>query len=470
MRHHRVIATSSFVLSAAVLAASVTGAAAWQNPLKNPYVKGKLNICDQGSFFVGGVPKVTNFATSSTPSAPQQITIGQMYVQFQIPDKRRQWPLIIMHGSSHTGACLEATPDGREGWLPYALRKYNLSMFIVDQPGRGRSGFDQSVIQEGLGTNNLSLIPTNWGRITDNGAWTSWFGHLLPAGSDIVTGKLIRHGDPGDPDPPEDFSNPSEAHGKYPPAFPIPPRPNSVDLKVVSRVGAIGPAPNPANNTYLGLEYYKQLVPNAEVTLPTSQCAACTPTTVSGLNTFGPRALADLIEGLGGAVLSGHSQAANPLLHTIRYLKEDDAWGKCGPKGACLAMLKGMIIPEGAGFNPDGLTQAGLVGKDFDKIPFLLVNGDYRPLATRIGNRQARDIINASKTRSVGPALVLDTELISPKFNGQTHMNMIGFTNLELFDFIMSWADKNIKNPIVRNHCDNDDDDDHDHGHDHGHH
>jgi hypothetical protein len=80
------------------------------------------------------------------------------------------------------------------------------------------------------------------------------------------------------------------------PAFPIPPVPHSADPKLVARVGAIGPAPNPANDTYLGLEYYKQLAPNAEVTLPTSECATCVPTTVAGLNTFGPRALADLIE------------------------------------------------------------------------------------------------------------------------------------------------------------------------------
>ena len=40
---------------------------AWQNPLQNRYLKGKpLEICDQGSFFVGGVPKVTRYASSAT--------------------------------------------------------------------------------------------------------------------------------------------------------------------------------------------------------------------------------------------------------------------------------------------------------------------------------------------------------------------------------------------------------------------
>jgi len=456
MQRHQLVKTGLSTLSAAMLTCFATGAWAWVNPLQHRYVDGELKICDQGSFFVGGVPKVTNYASSSTAGPPQQIIIGQMYVQFEIPKRRRQWPLIVMHGSSHTGACLEATPDGREGWLPYALRRYNLAMFVVDQPGRGRSGFDQSLIQEALGTNNPALIPTAWGRITDNGAWTAWFRHIIN-GTDITNGTMIRHGDPGDPDPAENFANPSEAHGNYPPAFPIPPVPNSTNPDLVARLGALGATPNPANFTYLGLDYYKQLVPNAEVTLPTATCATCVPTTVASVNVWGARALADLIEGLGGAVLSGHSQAATPLLHTIRYLKEDDAAGKCGAPGACLAMLKGMVIPEGAGFNPAGLAGAGLVGSDFDHIPFLLVNGDYRPLATRIGNRAARDILNASPTRAVGPAVVMDTELVGPQFNGQTHMNMIGTTNLIMFDLLMNWASKNIDNPIVGGDCESGD-------------
>ena len=56
--------------------------------------------------------------------------------------------MIMVHGSTHTGACLEATPDGREGWYPYFVRK-GVPSYVVDQAGRGRSGFDQSVIHEG---------------------------------------------------------------------------------------------------------------------------------------------------------------------------------------------------------------------------------------------------------------------------------------------------------------------------------
>ena len=427
--------------STLLLGASASAALAWENPLESRYTSGPLEVCDQGAFFVGGVPKVTNYASSSTAGAPQQITIGQSYVQFQIPVQRRKWPLIMIHGSTHTGAALDATPDGNEGWYSYSVRN-NLATFIVDQPGRGRSGFDQSVIHEAKGTGNWDLIPSSFGRITDNGAWTTWFGHIVPAGADIVTGKMIRHGDPRDPDGPEDPAQPSEKHGDYPPAFPIPPVDNSIDPGVKAREGAIGVAPNPVNNRYLALEYYKQLVPNGEVTLPGSVCPTCNPQALNAIDTWLPNALADLLEGLGGGILSPHSQSTSSVFHAVRVLKER---GK-------LNLIKGIIIPEGAGTN---LVAAGLVGSDFDTIPFLMLNGDYRPLATRQINYAAVAAMNASPTRKVGPALSLNAE--DPRFkgrlNGHTHMGMLGATALREFDFFLSWADENIKNPMLTDAC-----------------
>ena len=90
-----------------------------------------------------------------------------MYVQFQIPanKKANMPPVIMVHGSTHTAACLESTPDGREGWAPYFVRK-GISTYIVDQAGRGRSGFDESVIHEaaamvrnGDAANGVAKIP-----------------------------------------------------------------------------------------------------------------------------------------------------------------------------------------------------------------------------------------------------------------------------------------------------------------------
>ena len=40
-----------------------------------------------------------------------------------------------MSGTNYTG-----TPDGREGWAQYFVRQ-GYAVYVVDQPGRGRSGF-----------------------------------------------------------------------------------------------------------------------------------------------------------------------------------------------------------------------------------------------------------------------------------------------------------------------------------------
>jgi hypothetical protein len=71
--------------------AADTGASGWKNPLVHSYTNGPLDICDQGTFHVGGVPKVTPYSDSNDIGVPQQNIIGQMYVTFQIPKKRREW-------------------------------------------------------------------------------------------------------------------------------------------------------------------------------------------------------------------------------------------------------------------------------------------------------------------------------------------------------------------------------------------
>jgi len=424
-------------LSAAVLL-TVASASVWAgpadpvNPFTKRFVQGKaLDICDEGALFIGGVPKVTPFLNSAiNPGAPDQIIIGKMYVQFQIPTKHRQWPLVMVHGSGYTGSALDATPDGREGWLPYAVQN-NLSTFVVDQAGRGRSGFDQSILHEARVTNTLGLIPTIGGG--GSSIWTSWFGHIIPAGTTILNGTMIRHGDPGDPDPAE-TNPPSEGHGNYPPAYPIPPYDRSIDPNIQARLGALGPVPLAANNTYLALNTYKWLVPNAETTLPTSFCGTCTPNLVQAQDTWTPLALAELLERLGGAIVSPHSQATTEVLQMVRILKSRNE----------LNLIKGIIIPEGAGTS---FMASGTSPSDYDNIPVLLANGDYRPATTRNINRAFFAQL------SPGPQHLyvdLDDPSFQGKFLGQTHMNMLGFTNIALFDFFLNWASQNINNPMVQ--------------------
>ena len=119
--------SAGYGLSAAVLFA-MAGNSAWAapadpiNPLTKRFLQGKsLDICDQGSFYVGGEPKGTIYANSATAAGPPaDLIIGQMYVQFQIPTKHRQWPLILVHGAPAPGTIWEATPDG--GWAGYPMR------------------------------------------------------------------------------------------------------------------------------------------------------------------------------------------------------------------------------------------------------------------------------------------------------------------------------------------------------------
>jgi hypothetical protein len=428
-------------LSSAILfvamATTVSGQTG-QKPKK--FLTAPLVIEDQGSFFIGGVPKVTDYATvppppgttpapAATVAAPHQITVGQMYVQFQIPAKKYGgWPVIMVHGSSHTAACLEATPDGREGWYPHFVRK-GVPSYIVDQAGRGRSGFDESVIHEGEAKiangdvkSGRELIPA-FPRITDDGAWTAWFGHLVPANSTILTGRLIPHGDADDPNPHPD------AFAHVAPLFPI----DAVDAGDLSRVGAIGPAPA-GSNAYYALEYYKQLVPNAEVTLPGSMCNACDPQMLSPANTWTPLNLAMLVERLGGAIVVTHSQSGIMGHHMARILKE---------RGH-LDMLKGLVTLEGS----CSLPNSGLTAADFDNIPYLALKGDYT--ATSMVCQDTVNAINARRAEKQGTAKADYLKLDEMGILGVTHMMMLDKKNLEIADIILDWLTRNVRGQSAR--------------------
>jgi len=420
--------------AALMLLAALTVTLSAQSTRK--FLTAPLTIEDQGSFFIGGVPKVTDYASAPPPAAPgappapsavapHQITIGQMYVQFQIPARKYAagWPVIMVHGSSHTGACLESTPDGREGWYPYFVRK-GVPTYVVDQAGRGRSGFDESVIHEGEADivagdvkKGTDLIP-GFGRITDDGAWTNWFGHLVPANSTILTGRLIPHGDAADPNPHPD------AFAHVAPLFPL----DTVDNALVSRKGAIGSAPAGPDRAY-ALEYYKQLVPNAEVTLPGSTCATCDPQALSPANTWTPQNLAALVERLGGAVVVTHSQSGIMGHHMARILKEHGH----------LDMLKGLITLEGS----CSLPNSGLTAADFDNIPYMALKGDYT--GTSQVCEETVSAINARRAAKQGTAKADYLKLDEMGILGVTHMMMLDKKNLEIADIIYNWADKNIR-------------------------
>src|SRR5262249_48299987 len=138
-RSNRNVACATWVLAVAA-AASITTANAGT-------LGGPLELADDGSFFIGGQMVHSEFP--GTPGVggggPGSIMINQMYVQFRIPKTVSAPPIVMVHGSGHTGATYETTPDGREGWATYFVRK-GFPVYVVDHAGRGRSGFDPTPI------------------------------------------------------------------------------------------------------------------------------------------------------------------------------------------------------------------------------------------------------------------------------------------------------------------------------------
>ena len=65
----------------------------------------------------------------------------QMYVEERVPARKTHaFPIVMVHGGTMSGVNYTGTPDGREGWAQYFVRQ-GYAVYVVDQPGRGRSGF-----------------------------------------------------------------------------------------------------------------------------------------------------------------------------------------------------------------------------------------------------------------------------------------------------------------------------------------
>jgi pimeloyl-ACP methyl ester carboxylesterase len=128
MNHERV--TSFAIRAAAVLA--MTAALSTTSIAQVADDDPPLNLARDGFFSVGGKPETINGKT---------FIVGQMYVEMRIPQKQTQpYPIIMVHGGTRSGTTFTGTPDGREGWAQYFARR-GYAVYVVDQPGRGRSGY-----------------------------------------------------------------------------------------------------------------------------------------------------------------------------------------------------------------------------------------------------------------------------------------------------------------------------------------
>ena len=98
-------------MAVALLSALATGPAV----LAHAQERGPLNLARASYFFVGG--KID----TSLEGSP---TLGQMYVEYMIPARKSHpYPIVMVHGGSQTGTNFTGTPDGREGWAQYFVRR-----------------------------------------------------------------------------------------------------------------------------------------------------------------------------------------------------------------------------------------------------------------------------------------------------------------------------------------------------------
>jgi pimeloyl-ACP methyl ester carboxylesterase len=314
---------------------------------------GPLELQDEGVFYINGHVTQTNFSGPAGAEGAGQIMTDQMYVQYRIPKTISGLPIIMVHGSGHTGVTYETTPDGREGWATYFTR-HGFPVYVVDHVGRGRSGFDPSVINRARQESNPGLLP-NVPIFTRERAYPNFrigpkYGTPYPGGQ-----------------------------------FPI----DAQD------------------------QYFAQLVPNTETTLPGG-----------GANTV--KALAALVDKIGPAMVMVHSQSGAYGLDLVRQRADK---------------VKALVIVEGA----CGPLSADDVKNSFSKVATLMVWGDNATGPNNPNGDERRKICNQSIdaiNAAGGVAKFLD--LPAAGLRGNSHMLMMEKNNLQIADLIIGWLSQSV--------------------------
>ena len=161
-------------LSAAAITAALLASAASSSAQDRVFGADKpLEIVDQGVFSIPG---------RYVEVDKQTIMVGQMYVQYQLPKRKtRPHPVVMIHGGGQTASNFLSTPDGRRGWADdFVANGY--AVYVVDQSGRGRSGFFTDV----YGKTRKSSVENASPRFTDSsGLWPQAKLHTQWPGSGI---------------------------------------------------------------------------------------------------------------------------------------------------------------------------------------------------------------------------------------------------------------------------------------------
>jgi pimeloyl-ACP methyl ester carboxylesterase len=127
IRIHRAMLCAGLKAAAVLVSAAlaITAAQAQQRQQREPLV-----LKSASYFYVGG---------KIDPKSKGSPIVGHMYVEYMIPQRLRSpYPIVMIHGGNQTGTNFSGTPDGREGWAQYFVRR-GYAVYVVDQVARGRS-------------------------------------------------------------------------------------------------------------------------------------------------------------------------------------------------------------------------------------------------------------------------------------------------------------------------------------------
>jgi pimeloyl-ACP methyl ester carboxylesterase len=168
--------TAALVCATAVAATASVGALAEAYPPADQHLP-PMVLDSEGIFWAGG--QVVNRTQPGSENNKQYV--GKAYVEYFIPHKRRfrtgadasQTVPIVMTHSSLSGANWRTTPDGREGWAQWFVRR-GFPVYVIDPPGKGRAGFDPDQVNQAA----TGLIPTYTNPpltgVFDSSAWNIW--------------------------------------------------------------------------------------------------------------------------------------------------------------------------------------------------------------------------------------------------------------------------------------------------------
>src|SRR5262245_12547334 len=97
---------------------------------------GKLELEDEGGVLVNAKKRSSSYpgvSAATGPAAAGSIVVNQMYVHYRVPAGPKGVPLVLVHGSNHTGMTYETTPDGREGWATWFVRQGHPVYVVEDR-------------------------------------------------------------------------------------------------------------------------------------------------------------------------------------------------------------------------------------------------------------------------------------------------------------------------------------------------